>query len=126
MWRLVLGVRAHTETSKCVLPLLTFPAPLSGIPFMTQVLSHLGLRREDSSKHWQSLLEIETLGMCSQKNSTCLAEAVRELQRLSNLLMPRVMKQEFMFLIITLQGHVKRINDMHCALRKSGGESQSP
>jgi hypothetical protein len=52
-----------------------------------------------------------------------LEGAVRELQRLSNSLMPRVMKQEFMLLIIILQGHVKRIHDMHCALRRSGGHS---
>lgn len=38
--------------------------------------------------------------------------------------MPRVMKQEFMLLIITSQGHVKGINDVHCALRKTGGNSQ--
>lgn len=29
-----------------------------------------------------------------------------------------------MLLIITLQGHVKRINDVHYAPRKSGGNSQ--
>lgn len=49
-------------------------------PLVLQVLMPLGLRREESNKHWQSTLEIKTLDTRSQRNAKFMAKAVRELQ----------------------------------------------